>query len=569
MACVLAGVCASPRIRYASHSEVDSVLTDEGRHPLKKTLLVVLVAWLSAACGGGGDNGGSAPPPPPTRQVYSTPTAVKLSQATPFAAGCLAVPVGSTLYTNAEVEPSLAVDAADPNHLVATWQQDRLSDGGARGLLSAASVDGGVSWSAPVAATFSQCAGADFARTSDPWVSINGTTVAQVGISFTGVTLTAGARSAVVSSTSQDGGFTWSPAVRLADDDGSQYFNDKESVTVDPADPHNVYAAWDRLDVNDRGPAIMARSVDGGISWTAPAVIYDPGPGRQTVGNVVVVALDGTVLDFFSELGPSPTNPGQLAGQLRVIRSGDHGLTWSAPSTVVDLLSVGVQTRTPPLVAARTSDFLGSFAVDPGNGTLYAAWQDARFSGGARDGIALSWSLDGGLTWSAPVAVNGDAAAPAFTPTVAVAANGSVGISYYDMRQAGTSTFQPVDFWLTTSSDRSTWFETRLAGNFDLRNAPDAGGLFLGDYEGLVGQDAGFAAVYVRTSNADTANRTDVFADRLQVAAATAGLPITGKVQAPRWTAAAGAKVSMHVAGVREARRQQWQRRLHGPPEAR
>ena len=53
----------------------------------------------------------------------------------------------------------------------------------------------------------------------------------------------------------------------------------------------------------------------------------------------------------------------------------------------------------------RDGSNLGSVAVDK-SGALAIAWQDSRFSGGARDGIAFSRSLDGGLTWSAPVEIN-------------------------------------------------------------------------------------------------------------------------------------------------------------------
>jgi hypothetical protein len=149
------------------------------------------------------------------------------------------------------------------------------------------------------------------------------------------------------------------------------------------------------------------------------------------------------------------------------------------------------------------------------DGTLYVTWQDSRFAGGAHDAIVLSRSIDGGNTWSAPGRVSANAAVPAFTPTLAVLTSGLVGVTYYDFRQAGTATFQPTDFWLAVSRDGTTWRETRLAGNFDLLDAPNANGLFVGDYQGLSGAGSTFVASYVRTNTGDTANRTDVFADRV------------------------------------------------------
>jgi hypothetical protein len=54
------------------------------------------------------------------------------------------------VYANAEVEARAAVNPVNPSNLVAAWQQDRWSDGGAQGLVAAASFDGGRTWSGPV-----------------------------------------------------------------------------------------------------------------------------------------------------------------------------------------------------------------------------------------------------------------------------------------------------------------------------------------------------------------------------------------------------------------------------------
>jgi len=493
-----------------------------------------------------------------------------VTRATPFGANCTAVPSGATAYANAEVEPHLAIDPTNPNHLVAAWQQDRMSDGGARGLATAVSVDGGTTWSIPRASPFSRCAGGSFARTSDPWVAVNGSTVIQIGIAFSGGTLTAGARSGVLVSRSVDGGTTWGAAVPLADDDGAQFFNDKETLTIDATDPSYAYAIWDRLDTTDRGPTVFTRSTDGGLSWSPAAVIYDPGVSRQTIGNVVVTTPDGVVHAFFTELGPVPGNPGATEGHLAVMRSTDKGATWSAPIQVADLLAVGTRVPSQPQLTVRAGEILAAFAADPLDGTLYAAWQDSRFSGGAHDGIAMAWSSDGGATWSTPTRVNADPTVPAFTPTLAVLPDGTVAVTYYDFRQSGTSTFQPTDFRLAVSSDRVTWRETRLAGNFDILDAPNAGGLFVGDYQGLVGVGSTAIALYSRTNNGNTSNRTDVFADRIDTSSITAVAATPGeasrKAAVPEWSDAAAARVSRHLAEVRASRLAQWHRWLESAP---
>jgi hypothetical protein len=84
-----------------------------------------------------------------TRNLLSTLLPiVTVAPADPFA-GNTADNVSGQVGTNfpdTQVEPSLAVDPSNPMHLVAAWQQDRWSNGGARGLVSAVSFDGGNSW---------------------------------------------------------------------------------------------------------------------------------------------------------------------------------------------------------------------------------------------------------------------------------------------------------------------------------------------------------------------------------------------------------------------------------------
>jgi hypothetical protein len=536
--------------------------------PACTKLVLVLVLASLAGCGGGSDGeGGGNPPPPGEPDVFQTPSAVRVTRATPFTNNCLAVPNGSTVYANAEVEPHLAVDRSDPNHVVATWQQDRLSDGGARGLATSVSVDGGLTWDTPQPAPFSTCAGGAFSRVSDPWVAVAGNTVLHVDIAFTGAANSVGARSAVAVSRSVDGGVTWGPTVLLVDDDGTRLFNDKETLSIDATDARYVYAVWDRIGLDEHGPTLLARSTDGGASWEAARTIYDPGAGRQTIGNLPVTTPDGTVHVFFVELGPDPGAPSQIEARVSVIRSTDKGLTWSAPTRIADARPVG--TVTPQLGRnVRAGEILGAFASDPDDGTLYAVWQDSRFSGGARDAIALSRSTDGGLTWSAPARVNARADVPAFTPTLAVLPGGSIGVTYYDFREPGTSTFQPTDFWLAVSSNAVDWTETRLAGNFDLFDAPDAGGLFTGDYQGLDAVDAStFLALYSRTNNGETSNRTDIYADR--VPATTAMGATTSHVvslKAAPWPTTAQARVSRHLEAVQEARRARWRAWLEASP---
>ena len=104
-------------------------------------------------------------------------------------------------------------------------------------------------------------------------------------------------------------------------------------------------------------------------------------------------------------------------------------------------------------------------------------------------------------------------AVQAFSPTVAVRDDGTIGVTYYDFRNnTPDPTTLPTDLWLTQSSDGVTWRESHVSGPFDLSIAPFALGLFLGDYHGLTSVGGAFVPFYVQTNNGNLANRTDVFA---------------------------------------------------------
>ncbi len=475
-----------------------------------------------SACGGGGDGPAPAPPapvpvpapPPVVLPPLVTDAPVRVSAATPFDATCSGAASGDVVYLNAEVEPFVAVNPRDPNNWIATWQQDRWSGGSANGLITATTFDGGATWTR-AAIPFSRCAGGnagnggDYQRATDPWVTFAPDGAAfQMALASTGGSFTAGSANAMLVSRSTDGGRTWGPVSTLIRDE-SQFFNDKNSITADPTDPRYVYAVWDRLAAAGGGPAMLARSTDGGATWEGARPIHDPGQRSQTIGNVVAVLPNGTVVDVFTRIDYVANAPSNAS--LNVLISADKGGSWSGPFRIADALAVGA--RDPDTGAPiRDGANLPQVAVAP-NGHLWVAWQDARFSGGAHDGIALARSTDGGQTWSAPVQVNSVPSAQAFTPSVHVTANGTIGVTYYDLRSnTGDASTLPTELILARSPDGARWTEHRISATFDLATAPVARGYFLGDYQGLSSADNVFIPVYVRTNSGDTANRTDVFA---------------------------------------------------------
>jgi hypothetical protein len=200
------------------------------------------------------------------------------------------------------------------------------------------------------------------------------------------------------------------------------------------------------------------------------------------------------------------------------VRSTDRGATWSAPIRVAAYEPAGAK---DPSTRVPIRDGTPIAAIAAGrDGSLCVAWQDARISPDpGRDDVLLARSSDGGLTWSTPVRVNGAPGKTAFAPQVHVAADGTIGVTYFDLRNDTVARDTLLaDYWLAHSSDGVTWTEAHVAGPFDLATAPFAGGYFLGDYMGLTSAGDRFLVLYTRTTG-DPGNPTDVHVARVATAA--------------------------------------------------
>ncbi|GII20405.1 exo-alpha-sialidase [Planosporangium mesophilum] len=455
----------------------------------------------------------------PSTAAPATAQPTRLSQGDPYAGCTIGATPTSVLYPGAEVEPSIAVNRRRPAQVVAAWQQDRWSDGGAHGLAGAYSSDGGRSFRRftwPV----SRCApgGLHYERASDPWISIGPDgTVYGSALSFDG----SSPRNAVVAVTSYDGGRTWRNTTEVIRDTEIAYFNDKNSVTADPVRAGSAYQVWDRFTTSPdgtrfvNGPTYLSVTRDFGRTWSAPRVIVEMAPYQQTIGNVIVGdPRTGVLYDFYTSIQyTDETASNVVFSRFEVVRSADAGRTWSRPAVVAR--DTGVLDTDPNTGAAlRTGAGLPSPAIDPATGELYVAYEGSDFTGGAYNQIQLVHSGDGGRTWSTPVRVNRDTGTPAFTPTVAVTDSGDVGVTYYDLRtlKPGNTATLPTGTWLTVSPRGGARFgdERQIAPVFDGLRAPVAGGYFLGDYQGLAADDDTFRAVFVTTNDGGNDNRTDV-----------------------------------------------------------
>src|SRR4051812_38497976 len=148
------------------------------------------------------------------------------------------------LWRNGEVEPWVTANPLDQSNVVATWQQDRWSNGGARGTGIATTFDGGATWTTMGMPGLTRCSGGPWDRSSDPWVSFgpDGRLYA-VSLVFDIFAPDSG----LAAQTSTDGGRTWSPPVDVSHIADPFALDDKETITADPTRPGHAYVVWDRF----------------------------------------------------------------------------------------------------------------------------------------------------------------------------------------------------------------------------------------------------------------------------------------------------------------------------------
>jgi hypothetical protein len=463
--------------------------------------------------------------------------------------------IGGVNFTGSEVEPHVVVDPSNSNVLIGAWQQDRWTNGGSEGLVTATSTDGGASWAVNARTKSSKCTGGTpanggfYERASDPWIAISPNGTAYL-MSLSVDSNPGGfdtSPNAMLVMRSTNSGRTWGNPTTLIRDTSPNVLNDKNSITADPNSSSYVYAVWDRLASppsgtpnptafeNSRsftGDIYLSRTTNGGTTWEPARKIYKAGTISQTIGSVIAVLPDGApfngaLVDVFTLLHGTRNDNDTRGYSIAAIRSTDHGATWTRNEVIINDFLRGIVVDPDDAHRHRTGDINPEVAVDPGTGALYVVWQDLRF--GPRSSIAFSQSLDGGLTWSAPIKVNqtpppdpGEPAGnnQAFTPMVQVLADHTVAVSYYDFRNntADGGATTPTDAFVAhchaNCASAASWGEeVRVTDtSFDSRLAPEAPpvtrGFFLGDYEGLGSSGSALFPFFAVTNGQK--NQTDI-----------------------------------------------------------
>src|SRR5687767_3206533 len=128
--------------------------------------------WIAAHANTNVFDGGALPAreqrplvPLDTRLLVKAPAIATLA-----VAGDL-LPAGAGSQPETQAEPHLAIHPTNDKRLLASWQESRFDDGGARGLGWAVSTNAGKTWRSGLLPNLTTTTGGPWQRASDPWVA--------------------------------------------------------------------------------------------------------------------------------------------------------------------------------------------------------------------------------------------------------------------------------------------------------------------------------------------------------------------------------------------------------------
>ena len=428
----------------------------------------------------------------------------------------------SPFEPDTQIEPSIAVNPANPLNAVATFQQGRADAGASSGTGWATTVNEGKTWTtgnvpgltkqdiAPCglpAAT--SCAG-PWDRASDPVVAFGpNNTVYQNSLVIDGDPDTTGTTDAGLTiNQSNDGGLTWKPPVTLHLSSTvtsinfpalGHVFDDKNWIAVDTGTgvghhPGRVYAVWDILNVNLYAYCDPDNPVTGdcshAASWsTAPTNQgFFSEYGGRGIGAIPVVLNDGSLMVVLNDF--------QLHKQIEVTAPGaglvqwPSALTFSAPVSVANVTSAIVPEQ-------RAGPSFPQVAIDRSSGLtgkVYVAWADINFrSDGVNDAVFASSDATTSQTWGPVTRINNGSTTDhldSWNTMIGVSPDGTLRAAYRQRDETGAPPFTSFIFtYYQSSTDQGATWSTPL--KVDIPNTKDGycafsrGNCFLGDYNEL------------------------------------------------------------------------------------
>jgi hypothetical protein len=297
---------------------------------------------------------------------------------------------------------------------------------------------------------------------------------------------------------SLDGGATWEtnhiPIAEHPTESGIPW-EDKPFIVADDTDgPYggNLYVGWTRWTLTD-SQIRLSRSTDGGLTWSAPAEIN----GKRGLPRDDNGALEG----FAGAVGSDGTLYAVWSADsiLQFTLSRDGGRTFAPVRDILQTAPTMFQ-----LQAFSRANGFPQIATDRRtgmSGRLYVTWSDYR-NGGVD--VFCAASTDGGRTWLDPVRVNSDpihnGSDHFFQWLAADPVTGDLDILFYDRRADPQNRSQTVT--LARSSDGGQTFRN-YAWTTAAFQTNDS--VFMGDYSGIAAYTGRVYGVW--TEKPDTKTR--------------------------------------------------------------
>ena len=465
---------------------------------IRRTGLLVLALGALASA----PSGALAAAPPPT-VVRDVMTGSYTLGTMPVASGT--DPIQDWIQPDTQIEPSIAVNPANPKNVVAVYQEGRIASGGDATNGFASSFDGGATWSSGELPKLTHQVGQGgiWERASDAVAAFGPNNVVYANSLVFDQDEDSGLPSGIAVNVSKDGGRTWSDPVVFQDDEIGG-LNDKNWIVVDNSDApgHHkgrVYVIWDRV-----APVVYDycdHDCDKLENWlpnlqTIPGIVF-PGQG---IGAYPVVRKDGGLAIVMNTTASGlPTGLGgegepdvALDSQVLIAAPEAGSTPWPAPLAFLPPVQIA-SNQTNTVRAQRASDGLPAAVVDPKSGTLYAVWDDGRFRSDKANDAVIASSTDGGTTWGPVTRVNPgpkDDSVDHFNVTVAVNDQGYVEVAYRQRQEAASGQakdFSPlIDTYLQESRDGGKTFGAPLKVDSIPSNALygafSRNGTFEGDY---------------------------------------------------------------------------------------
>ena len=206
------------------------------------------------------------------------------------------------------------------------------------------------------------------------------------------------------------------------------------SIAINPSTPSQIVAGSNEI---FRLPMRGYFSSNGGASWGGvdlplpPPLVTngtdfgsDPSVAWDTHGN----AFYAYIVVFFSSAFNHGLGVAINGTEMAVARSSDGGKTWK--STFFALQTGQAQFNDKPYIAV--DDNLSS----PHRDTVYVAWDNSTGKSSSSNGVLVSHSTDGGLTFSAPVFASSTASGPKadIGADPFVAPDGTLHVAWHDVQ---------------------------------------------------------------------------------------------------------------------------------------